>query len=76
MFFISKIQENCFFFIFPKNKFLKTENKNCYQTYHKPSKGGVLQLLESKSTATKILICVFFFFHMSVSNSMFSKSLV
>ena len=40
----------------------------------KPSKGGVLQLLESKSTATTISNC--FFFHMSLSNSMFSNSLV
>ena len=32
MFFISEIQENCFFFIL-KNKFLKIENKNYYQTY-------------------------------------------
>jgi len=30
MFFISKIQENYFFFIFPKKVF-EIENKNCYQ---------------------------------------------
>ena len=33
MFLISKIQENCFFLYILKNKFLKIENKNCYQTY-------------------------------------------